>query len=276
MAISNELNTLKANISNAYNAIQAKGGTIPTNKNTQNLSDAINTIQGGGSGTDYFVDSIIVGRYKAIELIKTIPPITVGNINLTELSAMFSGCKSLETVPLFDTSHVTHMQNMFEYCRQLKTVPLFDTSRVTDIGGMFSKCTALITIPSFDTSNATNMSYMFNNCTALAAVPLLNTSKVLSLTNMFYGCNNLENIGGLQNLGNAYLTTRPVNYDSYTLNLSSSKKLTHDSLMNVINNLYDIATKGCKAQKLTLGTDNKAKLTAEEIAIATNKGWTVS
>ena len=272
MAISNELNTLKANISNAYNAIQAKGGTIPTNKNTQNLSDAINTIQGGGGGTDYFVDSIIVGRYKAIGLIKTIPPITVSS-QLTELTAMFSDCSALETVPLFDTSHVTHMQDMFNRCRLLKTVPLFDTSHVTNIGGMFSNCRALITIPSFDTSNATNMAYMFNNCTALAAVPLLNTSKVLSLTSMFYSCNNLENIGGFQNLGNAYLTARPINYE---LNLTSSKKLTHDSLMNVINNLYDIATKGCKAQKLTLGTDNMAKLTAEEIAIATNKGWTVS
>ena len=275
MAVSNELNTLKANISNAYNAIQAKGGTIPTNKNTQNLSDAINTIQGGGGGTDYFVDSIIVGRYKVTELIKTIPPITVGS-QLTEISAMFSDCSALETVPLFDTSHITHMQDMFSRCKRLKTVPLFDTSHVTNIGGMFSNCLSLITIPSFDTSNATSMAYMFNNCTALAAIPLLNTSKVLNLTNMFYGCNNLENIGGLQNLGNAYLTTRPINYESYELNLSSSKKLTHDSLMNVINNLYDIATKGCKAQKLTLGTDNKAKLTAEEIAIATNKGWTVS
>ena len=275
MAVSNELNTLKANISNAYNAIQAKGGTIPTNKNTQNLSEAINTIQGGGGGTDYFVDSIVVGRYKATELIKTIPPITVDS-NLTEISAMFSGCKSLETVPLFDTSHVTHMQDMFNRCRLLKTVPLFDTSRVTQINGMFSNCAALITIPSFDTSSATNMAYMFNNCTSLAALPLLNTSKVLSLTSMLYSCNKLENIGGFQNLGNAYLTTRPANYGSYELNLSSSKKLTHDSLMNVINNLYDIATKGCKAQKLILGTDNKAKLTAEEIAIATNKGWTVS
>jgi len=46
--------------------------------------------------------------------------------------------------------------------------------------------------------------------------------------------------------------------------------------MNVINNLYDIATKGCNTQQLVLGSTNIAKLTAEEIAIATNKGWTVS
>lgn len=45
--------------------------------------------------------------------------------------------------------------------------------------------------------------------------------------------------------------------------------------MNVINNLYDIKSKGVKTQTLQLGDTNKAKLTAEEIAIATNKGWNV-
>ena len=37
----------------------------------------------------------------------------------------------------------------------------------------------------------------------------------------------------------------------------------------LINNLYDIKSKGVKPQTLQLGDTNKAKLTAEEIAIAT-------
>lgn len=57
--------------------------------------------------------------------------------------------------------------------------------------------------------------------------------------------------------------------------LTDIAELTHDSLMNVINNLYDIKSKGVKNQRLQLGNTNKAKLTAEEIAIATNKGWNV-
>lgn len=57
--------------------------------------------------------------------------------------------------------------------------------------------------------------------------------------------------------------------------METEGKLTHDSLMNVINNLYDIKSKGVKTQTLQLGNRNKAKLTAEEIAIATNKGWNV-
>lgn len=65
------------------------------------------------------------------------------------------------------------------------------------------------------------------------------------------------------------------NKREYTLDLSYSPLLTHDSLMNIINNLYDIKSKGVKPQTLQLGDTNKAKLTAEEIAIATNKGWNV-
>lgn len=50
MAIADTINSMKTNITNAYNAIQAKGGTIPTNKNLENLSTAINSISAGGSG----------------------------------------------------------------------------------------------------------------------------------------------------------------------------------------------------------------------------------
>jgi hypothetical protein len=63
---------------------------------------------------------------------------------------------------------------------------------------------------------------------------------------------------------------------SYKLDLSTCTNLTHDSLMNVINKLYDIKGKGCKNQALVLGTTNLAKLTSTEIEIATAKGWNVS
>ena len=48
MAIADTINSMKTNITNAYNAIQTKGGTIPTNKNLENLSTAINSISAGG------------------------------------------------------------------------------------------------------------------------------------------------------------------------------------------------------------------------------------
>ena len=44
MAISDKLTKLRTDITSAYNTINTKGGTIPTNKNTENLANAINSI----------------------------------------------------------------------------------------------------------------------------------------------------------------------------------------------------------------------------------------
>lgn len=52
MAIADTINSMKTNITNAYNAIQTKGGIIPTNKNLENLSTAINSIPAGGGIED--------------------------------------------------------------------------------------------------------------------------------------------------------------------------------------------------------------------------------
>ena len=52
MAIADTINSMKTNITNAYNAIQTKGGTVPTNKNLANLSTAINSISAGGGIED--------------------------------------------------------------------------------------------------------------------------------------------------------------------------------------------------------------------------------
>ena len=65
MAIANEIATLKTNITNAYNSINTKGGTVPTNKNTENLSSAIDSIPSGGSATLGTKNITSNGTYKA-------------------------------------------------------------------------------------------------------------------------------------------------------------------------------------------------------------------
>lgn len=85
-------------------------------------------------------------------------------------------------------------------------------------------------------------------------------------------CSNLTNFGGFENLGKAFKS-------NYSIYMSSCTLLTHDSLMNVINNLYDINLNSNINNEicfLSIGSTNIAKLTEEEIAIATEKKWTVS
>ena len=48
--ISNTINSMITNISNAYDTAQTKGATIPQNKNLENLANTIDSIQAGGGG----------------------------------------------------------------------------------------------------------------------------------------------------------------------------------------------------------------------------------
>lgn len=60
------------------------------------------------------------------------------------------------------------------------------------------------------------------------------------------------------------------------LNLSQSPNLDHESLLSIVSCLKDYSadTSGT-VWKVTLGATNLAKLTADEKAIATGKGWTL-
>ena len=199
----------------------------------------------------------------------------VDTSNANDLAACFYGCSSLIYVPSLNTNNVTDLRSTFNRCYSLQKVDLFNTSNVTSFGNAFEECRSIQEIPQFDTSNSTSFANTFYNCINLKTIPQLNFSKAINISNLFNQCNQLTTLGGFLNLGQAYLTTKSANYYDYTLRINSTL-LTHDSLMNVINGLYDIATKGCNAQQLILGSTNLAKLSAEEISTATNKGWSLS
>lgn len=182
----------------------------------------------------------------------------------------------IKKVPSMDTSKTTNFGYFFNQCSSITEIPLIDTSNGTNFNSMFGNCKSLLRIPELNTHNMEKAENMFSECGKLTTIPLLKASKTKSILYAFTYCSSLTNFGGLENIGEAYSTTQNANYVYYTLDFSYSRNLTHESLLNVINNLYDIKTKGCNAQKLVLGTSNLAKLTAEEIAIATEKGWTVS
>ena len=249
-----------------------KNGTYKASDDDLDGYSEVEVETSGVDINDYYLTS---GGYGTIGgYIKKIPQLDTSNV--TNMNSMFNGCGNLISIPQLNTSNVTNMSNMFKGCKLITTIPLMDTSNVAYMAYMFDSCNNLISIPPMDTSKVTGMGSMFYRCNNLISIPQLDLSKVTNVSLMFASCYALTTLGGFQNLGMAYDISKSANYNYYTLDLSVCTKLTHDSLMNVINGLYDIKTKGCNPQKLILGSVNLAKLTAEEIAIATNKGWTVS
>ena len=217
--------------------------------------------------------------------------------NWTRFQHLFHNCTSLTTLDVsnWDTSNVKNMANMFSYCQSLTSLDVskWNTSNVTTMSQMFYNCNKLTSLDAsnFDTTNVTNMDYMFQYCSQLTTIGDLsnwNTSKVTSIYNIFQGCSSLTSLDlsnwdiskvtGSYNLTNGF-DAGPALVDFYppknisaNMSVSKSTALSHDSLMRIINNL--ITTTSTKT--LTLGATNLAKLTADEVAIATGKGWTVA
>lgn len=205
-------------------------------------------------------------------------------VMLTNISSVSSGGlkKYILRLPQLNTTGITNTMDMFREFYALTEIPQLDTSKVTNMKEMFYRCQALTTIPELDTSKAVNMYGVFYYCIALKQIPQLDASNVNNVNSVMFNCTSLENFGGFKNLGKAFTQTAN-NYSNYKLDLSKSILLTHESLMNVINNLYDlnltydVANGGTLyRQQLVLGSTNLEKLTAEEITIATNKGWDVT
>lgn len=158
--------------------------------------------------------------------------------------------------------------------RNIKKFPVLEISG-TSLRQAFYGMKELIECPDIDTSNVTDFDNSWYGCKKLITIPLLNFSNVVFTGSMVGNCASLKNLGGFFNLGASFLSTTAANYNNYKVDLSSCTDLTHDSLMNVGNNLYDIKNKGCNAQQVILGT-NKTKLSVEELLVFTNKGFTVS
>jgi hypothetical protein len=174
----------------------------------------------------------------------------------------FRNDKDLIFMPKVDTSNADNMTAMFSSCANLMQVPLLDTSNVVHFDEMFYNCTSLTTVPQFDTSNLYSAQLMFGGCSKLVKIPLLDFTKAEQLRSMLLACSELVELSGFSNL-------------SVNLDLSSSRKLTADSIMSVINEAKDLSETGGTAT-LTLGSTNIEKLTEEQIAIASFKGWTLA
>ena len=248
-------NTLGNFLTDVANAIREKKGTTDTIL-ASNFDTEIASIESGVDINEYLSDTITNGSDSLGGWAKTI--------------------KKMRSPLTIKGTSAQYMFNRYP----LNELPQLDTSNVTNMSDMFNSCNKLTTIPQLNTSNVANMSDMFSGCNKLTTILQLNGEKLTNINYVFRSCSSLENFNGLINLGQAYSTTTSANYGNYRLDLSDSKSLTEQSIINILNNLYDIATKGCKTQTVTLGATNLAKLTSTEgqqaLASAQSKGWNVA
>ena len=196
-------------------------------------------------------------------------------------SNCWENCTNLTTVEL-DAPRVRQMVKAFSNCTKLNKLTFVRNTMVVNWGYAFENCKSLLTIPeNITTFYAENVGGMFQGCTALKSIPTLDFGSVRSITGvMGEGTfNDLTDLGG-------FLELKPTWVSGF---LENCPNLTVQSLVNVLYCLYDWSgnTDG-KAElntgdiysfgtvhKMSFGTTNLSKLSPEQIAIATNKGWTL-
>lgn len=243
MATADKLNKLIETKANIKEAIKAKGVTVNDSDTFASYPSKIASISGGGS-SKFIVPEGMKFAYS-----------TFNEFNTEQ----------------YDVSNVTDMSNMFRECFSMRNIDLstWNMVSVIDMSYMFMNCGNLQNVVLPQILSVYDTSYMFSSCSYLYSIDLsgLYTGYLITMESMFNGCANLKELR---------LTGLGENNDCIELDLSSCYNLTKESVLYLFENAFDRAAAGyTNPFTITLHPDTKALLTEEEIAIATNKGFTV-
>ena len=176
----------------------------------------------------------------------------------TNFNNCWNGCQTLKEFPLLNISKGTRFYMTWYNCRALTSFPQLDLSSGTDFQSTWMSCSNLTEFPMLDLSNGTFFGFAWYGCSKLTSFPQLDLSSGTDFSNTWGGCPALTTLGGFGAI-------------SADFDLSASTKLTAESIMNVINQAATVTGKTMK-----FGSTNLAKLTDEQKAVATSKGWTLA
>ncbi len=219
-----------------------------------------------GSSAEYLfhgskIESIELGRFPS---------------SITRFVYAFSNCTNLKTIDFTGASHnVISWSYSFSGSNKVTSLISLETLNApdgVDLTNMFNSC--LNNIEEIDLSGLTckvgHPTRFNNNGNKLKTIKIAwDWINVTGRPDYFLAdFNSLENI--------EWGTNIKINIDGLW-QVSRHNKLTVQSLLNLFNALYDFASEGDRnTHTCLIGPTNLAKLTDEQIAIATNKGWTVS
>ena len=176
----------------------------------------------------------------------------------TTFNDAWNGCSNLTEFPALDLSSGTNFSYAWRDCSSLTSFLVLDMHNGTDFDCAWYGCSSLTSFPQSDLSKGTNFNFAWGNCSSLTTIGQLDLSKGTNFGNAWAGCASLTILGGFGAI--------KENFD-----LSDSPNLTVESLMNVINQAAAVTGK-----TMTLGSTHLAKLSDEQKAVATSKGWTLA
>ena len=238
--------------------------SVTTNVSGGTTSDKIKLID--GMKLNYNRDVIDYSKFDTSELTDFRYMLANTNFELLPYRASID-------LSTWDTASATNMCNLFYNCSGIESLiglENWKTNNVELMENTFNSCTriAALDLSNWDVSNVTAFSSMFRRAIYLERLNLSgwNMSKATFYNiNMFYGCTSLTNL----NMDGAILPKS--NLKEFGLD---SCPLTVESLVSVLNALPQL-DEGT-SYTCTIGSTNLNKLSDEQKAIATSKGWVLN
>lgn len=196
--------------------------------------------------------------------------------------SMFNNCQNLVNVSIGECKPRS-VYGMFRYCPSLTNAPHLNLEECVDTMYMFESSYFVGSI-NYNMKNVKYVTMMMAGVT-MSSLPLLDFSSAYGDNYFIFGGDwqenpNLTTVGGFANLKGSF---------SNFINMLPN--LTNESLMNIINNLWDWTDypdgrvyneywdewqEFGTEHYLRFGQTNLDKLSAEQIAVATTKGWTLT
>lgn len=197
--------------------------------------------------------------------------------NVTSFKQMFynagDNIETIQFAPKTVVKNKVDVSSMFACLNSLKSVNIdeivFEGGAVMNEGMMFIECYKLEKVKLPAMPGLTSCLYMFIDCLKLRSIDVTNLDfSTITKFNLAY-LYLLEDVKGVNGIRESY-------------SIEHSPFLTYESAINCIDGLYDFTEGGTVAvtddmkQELKLHIDVFNKLNADDIVIASNKGWRVS
>lgn len=180
MATVDLITELNTDLNNAYTAISGKGGTVPSEKNSNNLATAISSITGGGSTPQYPYDipEFDGGEYGAIAYVDENGE--VAYYTATSKSDLRLTTPTIQTsIKVLPNGYIVNSSNLLSYAvgSQLTTLP--DT--------FLNSCYRLQSVYGLAQSNLTSIGVSFLRDCSMFNSPVVLPNSLQSLGGNFMG-----------------------------------------------------------------------------------------
>lgn len=231
--------------------------------------------------------------------ITTIPQYDFSKVKSTGWG-LFKDCEKLKKVPQLDFSSCSRLENLFWGCSALERITPFIPPKVPWNGkSMFYQCHNLIESPAIDWSLCTGTPHLHDGNSRLPSVGVLNTENSDSFHCSFRDCLKLERVESVDvvkakamndafrndsvltylkilNIGAQRGVTVSNTFNGVTAWGSGSEENRQSLVDSLLTYSFDRAAAGYAPLAFQLEPEVLARLTDEEIAAITAKGFTLT